>query len=81
MRVPAGEVTDRLGIRINIEEAIPTAGILIVKTLYPTGEVGLVIGTSQTQSWIDNIGLIRAADMVIQNDLLVTSLSQAEEDE
>lgn len=78
-RVPASEVVDSLGIRLNLQEGLPTAGIVIIRTMYPTNEVGLVIGTSNTQSWVDNIGLIKAAETVINNDLLIHALDDSNE--
>lgn len=80
-RVPAGGVVDKLGIQIVSNEALPTAGILIVRSIYPTGEVGLTIGTSPTQSWVDNVGLIRAAEMIVQNDLLVHTITGLTDDD
>lgn len=80
-RIPAGSVVDKLGIQIVSNEALPTAGILIVRSIYPTGEVGLTIGTSPTQSWVDNVGLIRAAEMIVQNDLLVHTITGLTDDD
>lgn len=80
-RIPAGSVVDKLGIQIVSNEALPTAGILIVRSMYPTGEVGLTIGTSPTQSWVDNVGLIRAAEMIVQNDLLVHTITGLTDDD
>jgi hypothetical protein len=79
-KVPAGDIVNDLGIRINIRDGYPTAGLLIIRTLYPTNEVGLTIGTASTQSWIDNIGLVRAADIVIQNDMLMHTFSSFRQD-
>lgn len=77
-RILAGDIVNDLGIRININGGLPTAGLLIVRTLYPTNEVGLTIGTSTTQSWVDNIGLVRAAEIVIQNDMLLHTIAAAQ---
>lgn len=73
-RVLASEVVDKLGIKLNLQNGLPTAGIVIVRAIYPTNEVGLIIGTSNTQSWIDNIGLIKAAETIIQNDMLIHTI-------
>lgn len=80
-RIPAGSVVDKLGIQVAVNEALPTAGILIIRSIYPTGEVGLTIGTSPTQSWVDNVGLIRAAEMIVQNDLLVHTITGMTDDD
>jgi len=80
-RVPAGSVVDKLGINIATNEALPTAGIVIIRSIYPTGEVGLTIGTSPTQSWVDNVGLIRAAEMIVQNDLLIHTITGTDSDD
>lgn len=80
-RIPAGSVVDNLGIQVAVNEALPTAGILIIRSIYPTGEVGLTIGTSPTQSWVDNVGLIRAAEMIVQNDLLVHTITGMTDDD
>lgn len=81
MRIPAGSVADQLGIRIDIEGALPTSGLLIVRTIYPSNEIGIAIGTSPTQSWIDNIGMLRSAEIVIQGSMLVSSIRQSMGDE
>jgi hypothetical protein len=78
-RVPASQIVDQLGIRLNIQEGYPTAGLVIVRAMYPTNEVGLVIGASNTQSWIDNVGLVRAAEIVIQNDMLMHTINSLSE--
>lgn len=78
-RIPASEVVDKLGIRLTLQDGLPTAGIVIVRAMYPTNEVGLIIGTSNTQSWVDNIGLIKAAETIINNDLLIHSINKQNE--
>lgn len=78
-RIPAEEVVAKLGMTLSMGDCIPTGGILIVRSLYPTNEVGLSIGTASTQSWVDNIGLIRAAEMVIQNEMLIHTLTEESE--
>ena len=79
-KIPAGDIVNDLGIRINIRDGYPTAGLLIIRTLFPTNEFGLTIGTSSTQSWVDNIGLVRAADIVIQNDMLMHTFASFKQD-
>lgn len=78
-RVPASDVVDQLGIKLNMQNGLPTAGIVIIRTIYPTNEVGLVIGAANTQSWIDNIGLIKAAEVVINNDMLIHTIEELNE--
>lgn len=78
-RIPASEVVDKLGIRLSLQDGLPTAGIVIVRAMYPTNEVGLIIGTSNTQSWVDNIGLIKAAETIINNDLLMHTINKQNE--
>jgi hypothetical protein len=73
-RVPATGLVEQLGITVNLQDGLATAGILIVRTIYPTNETGLIIGTSQTQSWVDNIGLVKAAETVIANDMLIHTI-------
>lgn len=73
-RVSATGVVEKLGITISVSDAVPVGGLLIVRSLYPTNEVGLTIGTASAQSWVDNIGLIRAAEMVIYNEMLLHTL-------
>lgn len=73
-RVPASKIVDQLGIKLKIDNGLPTAGIVIVRAMYPSNEVGLIIGTSNTQSWVDNIGLIKAAEVVINNDMLLHTM-------
>lgn len=78
-RVSGAKIAEQLGIEINLRDSIPTAGIFIVRTLYPTNDVGVVMGTSNTQSWVDNIGLIRAADIIIQNDMLMHTITSLDD--
>lgn len=78
-RTPGGEIADQLGIKLNMQGGIPTAGIMIVRTLHETNEVGIVIGACNTQSWIDNIGLVRAADMIIQNEMLLHTITSEDD--
>lgn len=73
-RVPATEVVEKLGITLNMSNCVPVGGLLIVRSLYPSNEVGLSIGTASAQSWVDNIGLIRAAEMVINNEMLIHTM-------
>lgn len=75
------KVADQLGITLNMQGGIPTAGILIVRTLHSTSEVGLTIGTCNTQSWVDNIGLIRAAEIILQNDMLLHTITSNDDDD
>jgi len=74
-RVPASDVVDQLGIRLSTRGGLPTAGVVIVRTIFPNNEVGIAIGTSPTQSWVDNIGLVRAAEMIIQNDMMLHAIN------
>lgn len=75
-RMSSAEVVERLGIGINMSSTtIPTAGLLIVRTMHANNEVGIAIGTSNTQSWVDNIGLVRAADIIIQNEMLMQAIA------
>ena len=79
--VPAGEIVDGLDIRVSADYGLPTGGILILRTIYPDNQVGLVVGTSNTQSWVDNVGLVRAAEIIMQNDMLLTTLSSLRDEE
>ncbi len=79
--VPAGQIVDGLDIRVSADHGLPTGGILILRTIYPDNQVGLVVGTSNTQSWIDNVGLVRAAEIIMQNDMLISSISSLRDDD
>lgn len=75
-RMSSAEVVERLGIGINMSSTtIPTAGLLIVRTMHANNEVGVAIGTSSTQSWVDNIGLVRAADIIMQNEMILQAIA------
>lgn len=78
-RKSGGEIADQLGIELNMQGGIPTAGIMIVRTLHSSNDVGIVIGACNTQSWIDNIGLVRAADMIIHNEMLLHVLNSEDD--
>lgn len=78
-RVPASEVVDQLGIKLTLGDGLPTAGLVIIRAIYPTNEVGLIIGTSNTQSWVDNIGLVKAAETVISHDMLIHTINSQNE--
>lgn len=77
--IPAGKVVDDLGIRIGHNHGLPVGGLLIVRTMYPTSEVGLIIGTASGQSWIDHVGMLRAAEIIMQNDMLISAINADDE--
>lgn len=74
-QTPGSDIAEQLGIKLNMQGGIPTAGIMIVRTLHETNEVGITIGTCNTQSWVDNLGLVRAADIIMQNEMLLHTIN------
>lgn len=79
-RVPAGTIVDGLDITISADHGLPVAGVVILRCMYPSGDVGMVVGTSESQSWVDNIGLVKATEIIIQNDMLIHAITSMRDD-
>jgi hypothetical protein len=62
-----GELLDSLGVTIDLADGdMVSDAIVIAKTITAEGEVGLVITKSEATSWIDELGLMAAAQQIMQ---------------
>ncbi len=65
----ASQIVKDLGLYVEVEDGIAVQAMLVVKTVHPSGEVGVILGTSDTATWFDNVALVTAAELVIKSRL------------
>lgn len=63
-----GYLLDSLGITLDLaEDDLITDAVVLIKIVGGEGGVGLGIANSEGCSWLEQLGLITAADQVIRN--------------
>ncbi|GIF08674.1 hypothetical protein [Actinoplanes siamensis] len=64
---PAGPILDGLGITLDLEDRdLVVSALVLAKVVKADGQVVLVIEDSEGMSWLDQLGLVSAADAVIR---------------
>lgn len=62
-----GDILDGLDVRGQIETGdLVSDAVVVLKCIDVDGRVGLTIATSKGLSWVDQIGLVSAADMILR---------------
>lgn len=74
---PAGPILDGLGITIDLADGdLIASAVVLAKVIGADGQVSIYIGDSEGLSWIEQMGLLAAAQNVIQQ----TSYEHRDED-
>lgn len=72
-----GPVLDGLGVTLDLDDGdLVASALVLAKVVGKDGEVSLFVGESDGLSWLDQIGLVTAAQQVIQQ----TQFAPREED-
>lgn len=62
-----GDVLDGLGITLDLDDGdLVASALVLAKVVGEDGEVSLFVGQSDGLSWLEQIGLVTAAQQVIQ---------------
>lgn len=66
---PIGSDLDGLGVRLELDELSRiTAALVLTKCVdMETGQVSLGLAASDSLDWVDQLGLLQAADLVMRN--------------
>ncbi len=63
---PAGPILDGLGLTIDLNEGdLVSDAVVIVKVITEDGSVTVSLSSSESMSWLDQFGLIAAANRVV----------------
>lgn len=58
----AGELLDALNVTLEVDDTdMVTDAIVIAKNVMANGEVSVIIGKSESTSWLEQLGLVYAA--------------------
>lgn len=64
---PAGPIIDGLGIVIDLEDGDLVAdAVILTKVVTADGEVSLSVSSSESMSWLDQLGVIAAASDLVR---------------
>jgi hypothetical protein len=64
----AGELLDALNVTLDLEDSdMVTDVVVLAKNVCSDGEVSLVIGKSETTSWLEQLGLVYAAADILRS--------------
>lgn len=64
----AGPILDGLGITLSLEDGdLIASALVLAKVVKADGQVALLIEDSEGMSWLDQLGLVSAADAIIRS--------------
>lgn len=64
---PAGPVLDGLGVTLELEAGdLVASALVLAKVVTANGQTQLLIADSEGMSWLDQLGLVAAADAIIR---------------
>lgn len=67
MEQKIGEVLDGLGITLDLDDGdLVASALVLAKVVGEDGQVSLFVGESEGLSWLEQIGLVTAAQQAIQ---------------
>lgn len=65
-----GDLIDSLGVeREDVEGELVAGAVVLLKTIDPDGRVGLSLLGSDGMSWVEKIGMLRAAEQIEISDM------------
>jgi hypothetical protein len=71
MSEPIGSLIEALGVTYDPDPGeLPCAAVVLLKTVDDSGRVGLSLRFSEGMSWIERLGMLRAAERIELNDIL-----------
>jgi hypothetical protein len=60
---PAGPIVDGLGITADLDDGVlVAAAVVVIKTIDPDGHVSLSCSWGDGMSWVERLGMLRAAE-------------------
>ena len=75
-----GDLLDRSGLTLNLgEDVMLTDAVLIAKILYPDGASGVIVGTSEGISWVEEAGMLSVANLVMEQQIFAMGSHKANE--
>lgn len=67
---PVGGLLDQQGVSLDLDDDDLVESVLVIaKVVKPDGSVQVVLGDSVGMSWLEQLGLVTAADDIVRSNL------------